>query len=95
MCFRPAAAATPKVCPVCGQINAVVATTCLKCKAPLPEDRIACPHCGEMNDADSTACAECGFDLSAGGTPPTITPPSTPSAGAPAASTAPKAPTIP
>ena len=43
MCFRPAAASTPKTCPACGMINPAVAETCVKCGAELPEDRIKCP----------------------------------------------------
>ena len=63
MCFRPAAASTPKTCPACGMINPAVAEKCVKCGAELPEDRIQCPHCGEMNIKDATECSECGTSL--------------------------------
>ena len=63
MCFRPAAASTPKTCPACGMINPAVAEKCVKCGAELPEDRIQCPHCGEMNIKGATECSECGTDL--------------------------------
>ena len=33
MCFRPAAASTPKTCPACGMINPAVADKCVKCGA--------------------------------------------------------------
>ena len=99
MCFRPAAASTPKTCPACGMINPAVAEKCVNCGAELPEDRIKCPHCGEMNIKDATECSECGTSLVGveGAAPapgaPAAPAPATP--GAPAAPGAPGAPSAP
>lgn len=96
MCFRPAAASTPKTCPACGMINPAVAEKCVKCGVELPEDRIKCPHCGEMNIAGATECSECGIDLSAvAGAAPAPAAPSAAMPGAPKAPGAPAAPKIP
>ena len=100
MCFRPAAASTPKVCPECGMTNPAISEKCIKCGAELPEDRIQCPHCGEMNIATATECSECGTPLTPndGSAAPVAAPgaPSAPAApGAPKAPGAPSAPAAP
>ena len=82
MCFRPAAASTPKTCPECGMINPAVAEKCVKCGAELPEDRVKCPHCGEMNIAGATVCSECGSDIA--GVEGNVAAPAAPGAPAPA-----------
>ena len=63
MCFRPATAATQKICPECEMINPAIAQKCIKCGAELPEDRVPCPNCGEMNAPGLTVCYECGAPL--------------------------------
>ena len=93
MCFRPAAASTPKTCPECGMINPAVADKCVKCGAELPEDRVKCPHCGEMNIAGATVCSECGSDIA--GAEGNVAAPAAPGAPAPAVPGAPKAPGAP
>lgn len=90
MCFRPAAASTPKTCSSCGMINPAIADKCIKCGAELEEDRIQCPGCGEMNISTATECSECGRPLVPTGAPA----PSAPGAFvAPGAPGAPKPPT--
>lgn len=41
MCFRPGEVDTVLSCPNCGQMNASIATTCIKCGAPLGEGSAA------------------------------------------------------
>ena len=65
MCFRPAAASTPKTCSNCGMVNPAIAEKCIKCGTALEEDRIKCPGCGEMNISTATECSECGRPLTA------------------------------
>lgn len=98
MCFRPAAASTPKTCPACGMINPAVATKCIKCGEELPEDRVKCPHCGEMNIAGATVCSECGTKLTEDSSRPASKPvaiPSNSDAGNPPDIPSPSAPSAP
>jgi len=62
MCFRPAVAAKPKICPSCGQINPVIAKACIKCKTELAKEETACPSCGHMNEVGAQACVSCGYE---------------------------------
>jgi len=53
------------LCPHCGAVNVVTATTCVSCAAPLIETlhTALCPRCGAANEPTATVCDKCAADL--------------------------------
>lgn len=51
-------------CPHCGSANAVSASNCVSCGAPLGDVQpVACPKCGNVMPPGSKFCSNCGTSL--------------------------------